>query len=295
MNFVLKEFCKECIPQKSRNRIWIFIWYCRSKKEQLKACGYRCLFLFHQPLSPKEVAMKDWAFGRKLNHYPYPWIDQYDKTYQAGCDENGMGYVLHNGKRLYIKRSEKENIQQIYKNLLIEQDLRSAHRYVKEISELRGKTLLDIGCAEALFALDVIEEVEHAYLFECDEEWIEALEKTFEPWGKKVTIVRKYISDETNENCLCLDDFFKDKSTDNLFIKMDIEGYERRALMGGIRLLTHSNVQGSICVYHRPDDPKVISEILKNCGYDSSIEEKYIYFGGEFRLCMLKMVKHTPA
>ena len=90
MNFVLKEFCKECIPQKSRNRIWIFIWYCRSKKEQLKACGYRCLFLFHQPLSPKEVAMKDWAFGRKLNHYPYPWIDQYDKTYQAGCDENGM-------------------------------------------------------------------------------------------------------------------------------------------------------------------------------------------------------------
>ena len=81
-----------------------------------------------------------------------------------------------------------------YKGLLIEQDRRSAHRYVGSYEELRGKTLLDIGAAEAIFTLDTIEYINHAYLFECDEAWVEALNATFTPWKDKITIVRKYVS-----------------------------------------------------------------------------------------------------
>lgn len=81
-----------------------------------------------------------------------------------------------------------------YRGLLIEQDKRSAHRYVDSYEELKGKTLLDIGAAEAIFTLDTIEYMDHAYLFECDESWIEALEVTFAPYKEKITIVRKYVS-----------------------------------------------------------------------------------------------------
>ena len=78
----------------------------------------------------------------------------------------------------------------VYRGLLIEQDKRSAHRYVDSYEELKGKTLLDIGAAEAIFTLDTIECIDHAYLFECDESWIEALEATFAPYKEKITIVR---------------------------------------------------------------------------------------------------------
>ena len=56
------------------------------------------------------------------------------------------------------------DIPGMYKGLLIEQDERSAHRYVVSYSDLRNKVLLDIGAAEAIFALDTIEYVNHTYL-----------------------------------------------------------------------------------------------------------------------------------
>ena len=47
---------------------------------------------------------------------------------------------------------------------------------------------MDAGCAEGYTSLEVVEEVDHLYLFECDEAWIEALEATFALWREKVTI-----------------------------------------------------------------------------------------------------------
>ena len=92
--------------------------------------------------------------------------------------------------------------------------------------ELKGETLLDIGAAEAVFTLDTIDYIDRAYLFECDEAWIEALEATFAPWNDKIMIVRKYVSDVDDDNNITLDTFFQDEGRpiDNLFLKMDIEG-----------------------------------------------------------------------
>ena len=152
---------------------------------------------------------------------------------------NGLPYVFHNGRKLYFKRDMLAFTEVAYRGLLIEQDKRSAHRYVDSYEELKGKTLLDIGAAEAIFTLDTIECIDHAYLFECDESWIEALEATFAPYKEKITIVRKYVSDVDDEDNITLDTFFRDegKSIDNLFLKMDIEGYVRKALEGGCSYL----------------------------------------------------------
>lgn len=84
---------------------------------------------------------------------------EYDEQhYTVNVDNtNGLPYVFHNGRKLYFKRDMLAFTEVAYRGLLIEQDKRSAHRYVDSYEELKGKTLLDIGAVEAIFTLDTIE------------------------------------------------------------------------------------------------------------------------------------------
>jgi hypothetical protein len=171
----------------------------------------------------------------------------------------------------------------------MEQDTHSPHRYVKDISRLKGKVLLDVGAAEAIFSLDVIELVSHVYLFECDDVWIEALNATFAPWKDKVTIVRKYVSDTNDENTITLDRFFEDKDKKNLFLKMDIEGYEQAALRGASNLLKEAHdIDFSICTYHKKNDAVEIAGILNSFGFDCEQTEGFIYFEKDFRKAIIR-------
>lgn len=52
------------------------------------------------------------------------------------------------------------------------------------------------------------------------------------------------------------------------FIKMDIEGSERQALAGAAETIKRFHPRMAICVYHLPDDPAVIPEIIR--GIDST-------------------------
>ena len=81
-----------------------------------------------------------------------------------------------------------DKIERMYRALVMEQDPRSPHRYLDCTDEAKGYTWVDAGCAEGYTSLEMVEEVDHLYLFECDEAWIEALEATFALWREKVTI-----------------------------------------------------------------------------------------------------------
>lgn len=190
-----------------------------------------------------------------------------DMHVDSGC---GLWYTLlpNSNKRLYFKRGmPKGKAAGLFKALVMEQDPRSPHRYFDHIEEFRRKTLLDIGAAEGILSLMAIEKVEHVYLFECEDDWMEALHKTFEPWKEKVTIVPKYVSDKDDNDNIRLDTFFKDIPHPNLFLKMDIEGMERKALAGAKQLFAErGNVSFSICTYHLRDDYKVISSFLNHYG-----------------------------
>ena len=158
---------------------------------------------------------------------------------------------------------------------------------MNNINEVKGKTFLDIGSAEGLTSLDVIDEVRNIYMFEQDEQWIEALQATFEPWKVKVTIVSKYISNYNDVNHQTLDDFFKDKPKDNLFLKMDIEGEERNALAGCDELFrTSPNLCFAICTYHLPDDEEVISSFLDK--YKCEYTNQKGYFIHKLRSVVLR-------
>ena len=58
------------------------------------------------------------------------------------------------------------------------------------------------------------------------------------------------------------------------FIKMDIEGSERRALLGAKRTLERFKPRLAICTYHRPDDAKVIPQIIGELREDYRMHAK---------------------
>jgi hypothetical protein len=48
------------------------------------------------------------------------------------------------------------------------------------------------------------------------------------------------------------------------FLKADIEGAERHALMGACATITRCRPRVAFCIYHYPDDPEVIARILRS-------------------------------
>ena len=234
-----------------------FLVIIRNPKHWIKHKWYKIYYSIVTPKTEKEQAYKAWSKTRScLTPYPYLWLGEYEQKF----------IDVH-----------------------VEQDERSAHRYVVSYSELTDKVLLDIGAAEAIFALDTIEYVNHAYLFECDERWLEALKATFAPWKEKVTIVRKYVSDINDENSVTLDFFFSEKQTDDLFLKMDIEGNERKALEGAKKLLRKAkNISGSVCIYHLHDDKNIIQKLLDDFSFITEIQSGYLIWGEEFRSAILR-------
>jgi hypothetical protein len=231
-----------------------------------------------------------------LMPFPYPFALNYKKMPVVHHFDNrfGLPYVVHSGRNLYFPKSHTYNnkeiaIDSVYKSLVIEQDISSPHRYVQDMNRLKGKTLLDVGAAEAIFSLDVIELVNHVYIFECDDVWIEVLNATFAPWKDKVTIVRKYISDSDDENTITLDHFFEGKDKRNLFIKMDIEGYEQAALRGAANLLREAHdIDFAICTYHKKNDAVEIAGMFNSFGFEWEQTEGYFYCEGGFRKAIIR-------
>jgi hypothetical protein len=227
-----------------------------------------------------------------LTPYPYSNMRKYRKT-KIDCffDELlGLPYVIHSGKKLYFPKSH--NVQEIttnYRCLITEQDVCSPHRYVYDINRLRGKTLLDVGAAEAIFTLDVIDVINHAYIFEYGEKWIEPLNATFAPWKDKMTIVRKYVGSVDNEDNITLDHFLENKEKSNLFLKMDVSGSERDILDGASHIFTKCrDMDFSITTYHKTDDAIEIAKTLDNYGYKYELTNGYLYFENELRKAIIR-------
>jgi hypothetical protein len=84
----------------------------------------------------------------------------------------------------------------------------------------------------------------------------------------------------------------KDKSIDNLFLKMDIEGAEQSALRGAMNVLKNGkNIQLAVCVYHRDEDPAVISSAMQNIGYTTEFTKGYIYWGRRLSKAVVRCIK----
>lgn len=227
----------------------------------------------------------EWIGANGYSVFPYDYVFEYrSKNVDVlSCKESGLNYILHDNKRLYFpKKMSKKDCRGYYLGLLVEQDLRSPHRYnYSPFNENRKITLLDIGAAEGIFALSVIEHINKVYLFECDSRWIEALEWTFRPYSEQVEIVNKYVSDKNGDLEITLDYFIENKPNSDYYLKMDIEGAEMLALQGADKILTNkkNNVYISACTYHLDNAAEEISNWLKRKEYCCEFTSGVMAFG----------------
>jgi hypothetical protein len=234
---------------------------------------------------PKTELNSIYSFMGKngVTSYPYNYMLEYkDRKITVEKDETlNLPFVMHHDKRLYFpEHYSAEKTIKDYRALLIEQDIRAAHRYVRSYDELAGLTLLDVGAAEGIFSLDSVDFAKHIFLFECMEFWQKPLAATFTNWQHKVTIVKKYVGNTSTSDYTTLDSFLSAKDGYNdVFIKMDIEGAERMALAGASKLLAEgNNLKVAICTYHRPGDPEFIDELLRRNAFSTEFSDGFMYW-----------------
>jgi hypothetical protein len=216
-----------------------------------------------------------------LDVFNYDFVNKYKKlpidVYFD--DNNGMRYVIYNNNRMYFpsKFDSDEKVINYYRQILLEQDIESPHRYLTEEFFVNDDdVVIDAGVAEGNFALDVIDKVKHIYLVETDSEWVTALKATFGKYKDKVTIIEGWLSSYNEGNIITIDEIVKEKVD---FIKMDIEGNEWEALIGAHNTIAKSpNIKLAICSYHSDFDYLLIKSILKEYGIQCTPSKGYMWF-----------------
>lgn len=196
-----------------------------------------------------------------------------------------MFYIIRNGKKLYFKKSidTRRKVEEYYTYLAYEQTVNSPHKYESDTFCVKEHDFLaDCGAAEGFFGLDNIELVDKLYIFECDEEWIEALRYTFSPYGNKVEIIPKFLGTKNDEKYISLDTYFADKKV--TFIKMDLEGCEHDVLLSANSVLQRGDgLKLAITVYHNQVDEEKVLQLLNDTVTEFKIERSngYLLHGWE--------------
>ena len=162
-------------------------------------------------------------------------------------------------------------------------DVNDWHYYQKQHTTIKeGDILLDIGTAEGLFPLTVIEQCRHIYMVEPGTIFNKCLEKTFKAYKDKVTIFNVAVGNHDGEIYFDENSLDGKVSTENsvtkteirkidsligsspvTYIKADIEGFEEEMLRGAEQTIKRNKPKIAITTYHTENDPNEIISIIK--------------------------------
>ncbi len=236
-------------------------------------------------VTPEQREVLDNLRSHGFNVFPYPKLfTSSPKDVAVLHDETlSLPYVMTGGKRLYYPADSTVDAtrRNFFQEQIVSQHPESPHRYLADDFNVQlDDIVVDCGAADGNFALEVVDKVKKVYLFEPAERWQKPLNATFAPWKDKVVIVRKFLSDETNDACVSLDDYFAGSGEVPTMLKMDIEGFEGRALKSAQSLLRAENGLRKVvvCTYHRQDDEKNLGEFLRECGFKTTPSKGYMLF-----------------
>lgn len=223
-----------------------------------------------------------------ISAFPYEQIKTCNIPKYGFDKKVKLPFVIHNNKHLYFPANwTPESACKTYCNYIERENLlgggyteKAPHQYITENFHVEnGDIVLDVGCAEALFALDSIEKAKYVYLFEADEKWIQPLKATFAPYQDKVKIIQKFVSGKDSENTITLNTILGKYSSESFFIKMDIEGAEEEVIRSSTDFLMSNNIiKLACCTYHRANHSKEISKVLQEKCFDIEFSEGFMLF-----------------
>jgi len=263
MNQFLFQIYRILVPKPVRTRIL--------KKNLRKKILEYYFSLPRNEVNEEQREVLKYLENNPLTIFPYPFSDNYspDKIEVHHDTSSGMHFVIQDGRKLFFRRNwGKKRIRRAFADLSREQDHDSPHRYLSDDFTLGENDILaDIGAAEGNFSLSLIEKVKKIYLVEYDREWINALKHTFEPWKEKVVIIEKYVSGRDDEKHISLNTLLKNYP-DITFLKIDVDGSEKQLLDGASLVLSSGvSLKIALCTYHRNDDEKDFTYILREKGF----------------------------
>lgn len=212
------------------------------------------------------------------------YVKKEHKKYKVYQEDNDDPYIQVENKRMYYPKELLDaNRIHYLDDVFFEQLENSPHKYVREIGDIpENGVLIDAGVQEGNFSINYIDRVKKLYLIECEKIWCRVLEKTFAPYRYKVEICNKFLSKEDTATMVTLDTLVKERID---FLKMDIEGSEVDALLGGSELLKKSDALVSICSYHNRNDEKYIRFLLDAYGYRTQTSRGYMAFIWDKNYC----------
>lgn len=230
----------------------------------------------------------EYVFRHGLTIFPYEQLKELEAV-ECGYDRQlRMPYVIHNKKRLYFPKDYSvEKAEQKYRHYIEKENLlgdnytkKMPHCYQSEqfmVNE--GDVFVDVGAAEGLVALDVIDRVSKVYIIESERCWIKALRATFEPYKEKCVIIQKLVTDHDGRNCVTLEHLLKDETAHPVFVKMDIEGYEKRVIGSSKDFLSQrENIKLACCTYHFENDAQVLADLFGQMGYHYEFSDGWMLF-----------------
>ena len=165
-------------------------------------------------------------------------------------------------------------------------DEKDWHFYQKKHTDVAsGEIILDIGTAEGLLPLAVIDRCDHIYMIEPSQTFCRCLRKTFSEYPEKITIFNTAVGNEDgiinfDENSLDgsvsaessntakkvaiskIDTLFKNNERIT-YLKADIEGFEQEMLKGAAATIKRNKPKIAITTYHTQNNPQEIIDIIK--------------------------------
>ena len=225
-------------------------------------------------------------------------INKEKETYDLDSDEEILDLKLFKivAKKSHYKAIIRQFFDLVYPYLVKNPFIIREGPYEKNRVKLEpGDVVIDAGAYLGIFSIFASKKIGpngKVYAFEPISENYQLLEKTIKlnkaknieiiPYalGKKEGLLPMAIEDGSfNASSgffkkgnkkrivkqISLDEFIEQRKISKIdFIKADIEGMERELLFGAQKTIKEFKPRLSICTYHRPDDPKIIEELVQN-------------------------------
>ena len=192
-------------------------------------------------------------------------------------DLHDLMYIVHQGKALYFPKSASiMQIRFMYSSLIKEQHPMSPHRYFSDRCSIQpSDVFMDVGAAEGMISLELVEIAQSIILFESNPLWIKPLTATFQPWAEKVTIIPKAVSYYESHRYTAIDSYVNGNEA-SVFMKIDVEGDEAAVLRGAEHTLQLPTTRVACCTYHCHGDSDHFQRFFHAKGFQTEFSRGYM-------------------